>query len=174
MSQKFILDYGQKLIKNNPYIPKNRKIFYISPELLNKISMTDTINSQIIQQIIKENNLPINDNMSCKIFFKYFSLNTEMLWHQDDASIFKHTNKHCEKYNLSKYNLFSNKVQPIYTMVLFMSDYGEDFYGGEFCFVDLEIKPIKGMSVFFDSREIHCVKKILKGSRQSCLIKFYN
>lgn len=136
--------------------------------------MTDDINSPIIQQIITKNNLPIFKSMHCKIFFKHFSLQTEMNWHQDDASIFKHSNKHCKLNNVPKYNLFYTKKPPVYTLVLYMSDYGEDFYGGEFCFIDLEIKPIKGMGIFFDSREIHCVKKILKGSRQSCLIKFYN
>ena len=174
MSQNFLLDYGQKLLKNNPLILQTRKIFSINPPILNKISMTDNINSPIIQQIIKENNLPINKNMHCKISIKHFPLNTSMSWHQDDASIFKHSNKHCELYNVEKFNLFSNKEQPIYTLVLYMSDYGEDFYGGEFCFVELEVKPIRGMGIFFDSREIHCVKKILNGSRQSCLIKFYN
>lgn len=173
MSQKFLLEYGKNLLENNTHIKKTRKIFNINQDIIQKISLTDTINSPVISKIIKENDLPISETMTCKIFFKYFPLQTEMKWHQDDASIFKNSNKHCELYNKQKYCLFNNKECPVYTLVLYMSDYGEDFYGGEFCFVDIEIKPIKGMCLFFDSREIHCVKKILNGNRQSCIIKFF-
>ena len=173
MSSQYLYNYGVNLLKNNPNIKNNRKIFNFNTTQIQTLPMIANINTPFIHQLITDNNLPITKNMTCQISYKHFSINMEMGWHQDDASVYKHSNKHCAKYNVQKYNIFTNSKQPIYTMVLYMNNYGEDFYGGEFCFVDVEIKPIKGLGIFFDSKEIHRVKKILKGTRQSCLIKFY-
>lgn len=63
-----------------------------------------------------------------------------------------------------------------YSALLYMTDFGKDFFGGEIFFPqhDLEIKPEKGMLVFFkgDHHHIHEVKSVTGGARYT-LVLFY-
>ena len=64
--------------------------------------------------------------------------------------------------------------KPIYSLIIYGSEYKKDFTGGIIEFSDgLKIKPEKNKCILFDSREAHCVHKIKSGIRQCILIKFY-
>ena len=81
---------------------------------------------------------------------------------------------HSQFGNFPKYTLYAPLKTPIYTIVLYYSTQNEDFKGGEFCFIDKEIKPKKYQGIFFNSKEPHQVKVITQGVRKSKLLKFYD
>lgn len=102
-----------------------------------------------------------------------------MKWHIDDCIPFYNKN------NINKDNLYNvtiltdnlylyhkNKL-PIYTMIIYLSNDSE-YKGGEFCFIDKQIKPKKYDVLFFNSKEIHKVNMITNGIRKNIIIKYYN
>jgi len=169
MSQKAIYDYGCEMVGQ---INSKRKFFNYDEQLFKTLDLLSDIRHPFIQHCIREQKLPIDNSMRIEVIAKVGQNGWKMGWHQDDVSFYKNSRKHCEKYGVDKFTI-CGKNPPVYTMVLYMNTYGEDFFGGEFCFVDLEFKPMKGIAVFFDSREVHCVKKIVSGTRESCVVKFY-
>jgi len=63
---------------------------------------------------------------------------------------------------------------PIYSLVVYESNYGNDFHGGTLEFVDgTIIEPKRGMYVLFDSREVNRVNEITDGVMDIILITFY-
>ena len=74
----------------------------------------------------------------------------------------------------NKYLYSSSGMIPLYTCVLYFSDFGKDFTGGEFRFVDgTSIKPQCGLGIAFDSREVHMVTPVKSGNRKSMVVKLY-
>lgn len=111
-------------------------------------------------------------------------INTEgfsMKWHIDNAKIIRHKKNFVDNKNIvnqitlsSKYALHYHLRKPTFTLIVYESDYDKHFTGGTLEFIDNTIVyPQKGLYVFFDSREIHKVNKILSGTRINYLIKFY-
>lgn len=117
-----------------------------------------------------------------KTIFRENQIGFNMGWHVDDCSIYKHKqteeNKHNERYNNiainEKFSLFHKEILPKYTMIIYLTEYGKDFTGGEFCFVDQIVKPKKYDVILFDSREVHKVTELKSGTRKNILVKFYN
>lgn len=137
-----------------------RKKFYFEED---KITDMTYLSSLVDKDITKWKRKEI-----VKVNKKGFKMNK----HIDDVSIYKNSKGHQIKYDKPKYTLYSKKA-PIYTMILYMSDSEIDFKGGEFCFIDEEIKPRKGLGIFFESKEVHEVKEIKEGIRKCKVIKFY-
>lgn len=141
--------------------PQERRYFSFDPEIpltkdyLSKLVNEDFRNFEMIE-IEKENG-------------KGF----RMGWHLDDYLTHKNSKKHQEKYNSPKYNLYTRHPPPKYTAILYYSTQNEDFEGGEFCFLDEEVKPEKYQGIFFNSKEPHQVKEIKSGIRKCKLFKFY-
>lgn len=104
---------------------------------------------------------------------------TDLKWHIDDVQVVdrKIIYKNHERYwNIkgNKYLYSSSGTIPLYTCVLYFSDFGVDFMGGEFRFVDgTSIKPSRGMGIAFDSREVHMVTPVKSGHRESMVVKLY-
>ena len=121
---------------------------------------------------------------------------TDLKWHIDDVQVVdrKIIYKNQERYWNIKGNkyLYSSTgtglcprrrsghqrcpsgMIPLYTCVLYFSDFGHDFTGGEFRFVDgTSIKPQRGMGICFDSREVHMVTPVKSGHRESMVVKLY-
>jgi hypothetical protein len=102
-----------------------------------------------------------------------------MNWHLDNALVIKNKkndlSKKYDSLNISeRHTLHYYIKKPIYTLIVYESDYGIDFTGGTLEFIDgIVVKPKKGTYVFFNSNEAHRVNKILSGSRINYLIKFY-
>lgn len=143
-------------------------------ELINGDDNQETLINQAINILSSEFKL---NELSNKIFNKEVGSNFFMKWHCDDCSLFKHRKGHQPlKNNLKltdQYSLYGVNL-PKYSMVIYLSSFGIDFTGGEFNFVDKEIKPMKYDVLFFDSRDIHKVNQVKTGNRKSILIKFYN
>ena len=78
-----------------------------------------------------------------------------MKWHMDDRVVVK-IKKECildptdicinDQYKLSKRN--KDKNVPIYSVIVYLSDYNKDFTCGEFEFVDEIIMPKKNVMIF--------------------------
>jgi hypothetical protein len=68
-----------------------------------------------------------------------------------------------------------SRHQPsIYSLVVYESNYGNDFDGGTLEFVDgTIIEPKRGMYVLFDSREVNRVNEVTDGVMDIILITFY-
>ena len=103
----------------------------------------------------------------------------DLKWHIDDVQLVsrKVIYKNPERYYklTDKHYLYTNDAAiPQWTIVLYFSDYGVDFTGGEFRFVDgTSIKPTRGMGIAFDSREVHMVTPVKSGTRHSLIVKLY-
>lgn len=174
MAQQFIYQHGVKLLEENPDIKKQRVFFNFDIDALGSLDLTnENITNPFISQLIMRNNLPIDHTYKIKTFFKLCSDGKGMGWHQDDVAVYKNSKKYLTDENQSRFQLFSNET-PKYSMVFYLNTYGIDFVGGEFCFVDLKIKPNQGMGIFFDSREVHKITEVTEGLRKSCVIKFYS
>jgi len=66
----------------------------------------------------------------------------------------------------------------VYTALLYLSEFGEDFQGGEFVFIDKgknqTIIPHPGLLSFFTSgsENVHCVQKVTQGIRYAWTVAF--
>lgn len=99
-----------------------------------------------------------------------------MKWHIDDCFILNNSTPpaigNYIKLSQKKYAVYTRK--PEYSCVVFLSDYDVDFKGGILEFFDgIQIKPKKGLIVFFKNDIMHRVTRIESGTRNSILIKFY-
>jgi hypothetical protein len=97
-------------------------------------------------------------------------------WHIDDCAIYKHDTTENKTNNIplnDKYSLYHKSDLPKFTMIIYLTSIDEDFKGGEFEFVDLLIRPKKYDVVFFDSREVHRVRRFREGERKNIFVKFY-
>lgn len=121
------------------------------------------------------------DNYNYEISKKTNTEGFYMNWHLDNALVIKNkknSNKSPilpEQIDISdRHRLHYFIKKPIYTLIVYESDYLIDFTGGTLEFIDgYIVKPKKGLYIFFNSNEVHRVNKILSGSRINYLIKFY-
>ena len=107
-----------------------------------------------------------------------------MNWHLDNALIVKNKKNTS---NISKilsdtscisisdrHTLYYYARKPVYSLIIYESNYGIDFTGGTLEFIDgVIIKPKRGLYILFNSNEVHRVNKILSGTRVNYLVKFY-
>ena len=104
---------------------------------------------------------------------------TDLKWHIDDVQLVsrKVIYKNAERYYQldDKHYLYTNDAAiPQWTIVLYFSNWGSDFTGGEFRFADgTSIKPRRGTGIAFDSREVHMVTPVKSGERYSLVVKLY-
>ena len=74
------------------------------------------------------------------------------------------------------YLYFNNKFRklPLMTFIFYMSTYGTDFNGGILRLADdTEIFAQAGHGFVIDSKEVHMVTPITKGTRRSIVVKIY-
>ena len=164
--------YSFNLIKINEEILKTRKICDITDLFVN-IDDYDHFNFQF--KFKKEYNyLNFAEKIICHQE-KY--INNEMKWHIDDAQIITHKKDKEYKNQIKiseKKSIHYPLRKPIYSLIIYGSEYKKDFTGGVIEFSDgLKIKPEKNKCILFDSREAHCVHKIKSGVQKYILIKFY-
>ena len=63
---------------------------------------------------------------------------------------------------------------PNYTAIFYHSTKDVDFKGGIFKFADdIDIIPVKGYGIIFDSKEVHAVTPVTDGERRVTLVKVY-
>ena len=65
---------------------------------------------------------------------------------------------------------------PRWTMILYLSTEGstKDFIGGRLRLADgTEYRPVAGLGILIDSREVHMVTPVNSGKRKSIVIKIY-
>ena len=98
-----------------------------------------------------------------------------MKWHCDDTAVIKtkYQNETGGMMINPRYKLYHKQTLPTYTAILYATDYGIDFTGGEFEFVDQQILPQRQHVLIFDSREVHRVLPVKSGIRNSVVRKFY-
>lgn len=70
-------------------------------------------------------------------------------------------------------NIENSVPEPKYSMIIFESDYNDDFSGGEFQFKDKTILPKHGKFFVYDSREVYKINKITTGVCTYILVRFY-
>lgn len=150
--------YGKKLLEDEPDIIKSRRFI--------NFNLDSKIDDIIMMYGLEKYKKKLVERNSSKDF--------EMGWHQDDVAFHRNSKSHCNQYNKDNIKPYCKDKPPIYTLILYYSSIGEDFDGGEFCFVDEKIRPKKGMGILFDSREIHRVNRVKWGERKVMVIKLYN
>jgi hypothetical protein len=124
-----------------------------------KVFHVDDINIDII---VKSLNLGDHYESHYKVNNKGFQMN----WHIDGFQTYK---KGVNDYNMiQKFELFK------WTLMIYTNNYGIDFKGGIFEFADgHRIYPKKGVCLLFDSRDVHMVHLLTKGTRNNYLVKIY-
>ena len=156
--------YGLRLIENNPSILESRKVGFLDKQFynINSIIDLDLVDLDVYRfQVVK----------------KVHSNDYSMKWHLDDAQIISHK-KDAEvkdqEFISKKKSIHYNNDPPEYSMIIYDSEYDVDFKGGILEFCDgFKVYPKKNMYVFFDSRLVHMVHKMIEGVRVNFLIKFY-
>lgn len=84
---------------------------------------------------------------------------------------------HADMYDLDGNRLDDEESKALeYSAILYLSDYGKDFLGGQLLFTSLgiEVKPSSGTLVFFkgDIEHVHEVRSVLGGKR-SAIVMFF-
>ena len=107
-------------------------------------------------------------------------------WHQDNRILQKQNvyNRHkihdleiIKEDDKYIYGIWCQKTPPEKTVLIYLSTYGEDFFGAELQLltsIDGEyatIYPKKGDVISFDGRELHRVQQLHKGDRKCIVIK---
>jgi hypothetical protein len=168
-----IYDIGKNKIANNEYMCR-----YIY-NLKNEYNLSDELKSDeliyySIEYLRTKHNLDLS-NYKFKKIERENKVGFYMKWHIDDCSIYKHKSTDDKINNIKlneKYSLHHTCLLPKYTMLIYLTG-GDNFDGGEFCFIDKTIKPEKYDVFLFDSREVHRVNLLKSGVRKNILIKFY-
>ena len=168
-----IQQYGQELLNKDSTISSSLKIgLYENKNSQNQVSISTPINLQELQ-------LPIlPENYSIKIVEKEHGPGFFMKWHMDDGQVIKHNKNTLPRPSQlivnEKKAIHFQETPPKYSLIYYLSSYGEDFEGGLFEFCDGRIiQPEKNKYIFFDSRYIHRVHPVKSGIRKNILIKFY-
>jgi hypothetical protein len=167
--------YSQKLLKDIPEIKEKRNICNIKDIFLNTNDYDELEGFTSTASKLKRNFIKREVVYTTKLNKKGES----MKWHCDDANIVSHKSENINRFNnqikiSDKKSLFYPNKIPKYSLIIYGSNYGEDFTGGIIEFSDgTRIKPERNLCIFFDSREAHCVHKIKSGTRKLILIKFY-
>lgn len=170
--QPILVTYGQRILEKYN-LDKVRKEFTFNFSL-DSVDLHKEINSFLELEL----GFMIEQIRNVKIVKKMID-RSGLKWHVDDCQIISCSNT--PQYNLDKFiylegnkYLYCTSSLPKYTIVLYGSTYKEDFEGGILQFADnTHIKPKKQNGILFDSREVHQVTPVTKGSRTSILIKIY-
>ena len=167
-----IVKYGQSLLETYPSILKHRRIY--------QIKNYHGFSEKLLKEILNELNVFDFDDYQYLLKVRNHREGYSMKWHVDDACIANTCNNTFQEgdihYITQKKVLYykDSYVKPKYTIMLYESDYDDDFTGGELEFADGTIvHPSVGKCVLFDAREVHRLKPILSGVRKSILMKFY-
>lgn len=153
----------------NDYEIKKSRLYF------NLKNITENLIENATIEIKNKLNINLND-FDKEIIERNNEQNFYLNWHIDDCAVFVHNSTENKKNNIplnDKYSLFHIKTLPKYTMIIYLTSINIDFEGGELEFVDLLIKPQKNDVVFFDSREVHRVRRFRSGVRKNILIKFF-
>ena len=126
-----------------------------------------------IMNIMEDMDLPLEINNFCllngiNVVARYGDDNYGIDWHMEEIG-----ESNIGECNGKIYNLWDYKRRPKYTMIIYFNDYGINYQGGEFLFLDEVIKPMYGDVVFFNSNELHRVNPTY-GTRNALVIKFYD
>ena len=63
---------------------------------------------------------------------------------------------------------------PIFSCLTYLNDFNIDFKGGTLEFIDGQlIKPKKGLFIFFNSKDIHRVNRLISGERKNKFLTFH-
>lgn len=85
---------------------------------------------------------------------------------------------HSDVYNTdgTKYDVDGRDTELKYSALLYLSEYGKDFTGGQLCFPNqnVTIRPKRGLLVFFpgDLEHLHEVKPVTSGERYAIVMFF--
>lgn len=172
--QNLILSIGRERINDNKII-NNRYCFNLENILETKELSEINLIEFAINEINKKLKINLNE-LKREIIQRDNKEGFYLNWHIDDCAIYKHNNTENKKNNIpinDKYSLYHENELPKYTMIIYLTSIDEDFKGGEFEFVNKLIKPKKYDVIFFDSREVHRVRRFRGGTRRNILVKFY-
>jgi len=165
----YIYELGKERILNDDI--RNMRYVYNIKDKIDNDQMIEMIINIAINEIKDKKNINLYE-YSNRIIQRTNDIGFSMNWHIDDCSVYKH--KQIFEPNQpkikNKYTIFHMEPLPKYSMIIYLTD---NFIGGEFEFIDQLIKPKKYDVIFFDSREVHRVRKLRQGIRQNILIKFY-
>jgi hypothetical protein len=191
------LKYGQDIIDKYNLIQKRRicnvyfqqwfrdlrTLFdtnYNTKEYIESFCQTNL--TTILQSISAPLDYNIISKLKCSVVIRN-AINThyKIDWHMDDHIPHRHPLEmepqlhdlqiigRDDKY---VYSLWNSGIVPEYTIIIYFTSYGIHFHGGEFEFLNgTVIQPKCGDVVFFDSREIHRVRRLLSGIRQCIVVK---
>ena len=175
--QPILYKIGKQLLENYN-LHKYRQNFTFDFEIdFDNIDITNKYIKHFIKSKLK---IDFDDNF-IEIIHKQI-LEDGLNWHIDDCQIV--TQKANPIYNKeryikildNKYLYFHNRFNrlPAKTILFYSSSFAIDFDGGilKLC-DDIEIIPIKGNGIVFDSREAHMVTPIKSGIRKVSVIKIY-
>lgn len=167
-----IIQYGHTLLENHPSILKTRQTY--------QIDNYNGFSEKLLKEILNEMNIFDFDDYQYLLKVRNHREGYCMKWHVDDACISNTCNN---TYDENDFEFITHKkllyykdssMKPKYTIMLYESDYNDDFTGGELEFVDgTLVYPSVGKCVLFDAREVHRMRPILSGVRTSILLKFY-
>jgi hypothetical protein len=139
--------YGQQLIVNNPEIQLKRYEGNIGDYHGFKVTLLECLIDEYKKFLFSDFDYCLN-NHSIKC-------GENLSWHTD-------------------INLSNNYVvEPKYSLIIFESEYNEDFTGGNFEFVNETIIPQYGKFIVFDSREVYKINDVFSGMNNYILIRFY-
>ena len=130
---------------------------------------------------------PQDSAMEMEIIRREFAADGEKTglgWHIDDCQLV--SKKTPPTYSLERFiHLFDDwwlyisgaRLRiPRWTMILYLSTEGstKDFIGGRLRLADgTEYRPVAGLGILIDSREVHMVTPVNSGKRKSIVIKIY-
>lgn len=164
--------YSQKLLQENPSILKTRNICPIQN------IFDDVTTFEELQKVVRIKNyteefrfLRFNSSVLGRIDIQ----NNVSKWQIEDARvIFQKENVSGDTHIDKKRALYYDNKKPIYSLIIFGSNYGKDYKGGIFEFSDKEkIKPTKNQCIFFDAREAYKIHRVKEGVMKCITIKFY-
>jgi hypothetical protein len=166
--QDLIYSFGLELTKNQEI--KERRLYF---------NLGNILQEKIIENAIEQVQLKLKidfNKFRSEIIQRDNKEGYYLNWHIDDCAIYKHDTTENKINNIplnDKYSLYHKNDLPKFTMIIYLTTIDVDFRGGEFEFVDQLIRPKKHDVVFFDSREVHRVRRFREGERKNILVKFY-
>jgi hypothetical protein len=192
---KILYEYGVKIL-DKKIIEKRYITQYNNESFINTITKLDDENTKTIFEKELHN---IIDNLDISTEYKeeLKNLQTEIIvrnktkddnyyfnWHFDDKKLIvqrKHNKDVLHNLEIiyeddkNIYGLYNknNNKKLVYTLIFYTNTHNIDFIGGEFCFIDKIVKPLKGMILLFHCDELHKVNLLNNGKRKTVVVKFY-
>jgi len=152
-----IEEYGRALLEEHDVVSK--RVFDIAPSYL--VFTTDTL-----RNIIRQISHFCIDDVTYYVERRVHGAGDFIDWSLDEAIL---ANLECDDQKSE-----SPRDAPVFTMIMFESNYGTDFEGGTIEFIDgTVVEPIAGKYVLFDSREVYRMNTITVGEQKSLFVRFY-